>query len=78
MERVVVPSVVKAGKSVALKCLYEEDGDKLYSLKWWRGDDQFYQYVPPSRMAFPVSGVAVNITATDALNSVRGRYLVYY
>ncbi|XP_050692667.1 uncharacterized protein LOC126983681 [Eriocheir sinensis] len=69
VERVVVPSIVEAGSNVLLECLYEEDGDKLYSLKWWRGDDQFYQYVPPSRHAFPVSGVAVNLTATNALNS---------
>ncbi|XP_063850792.1 junctional adhesion molecule 2A-like [Scylla paramamosain] len=69
VEKVEVPRVVRAGESARLECLYQEDGDKLYSLKWWRGDDQFYQYVPPSRNAFPVNGVAVNLSATATLNS---------
>ncbi|KAK4293604.1 hypothetical protein Pmani_033705 [Petrolisthes manimaculis] len=69
VERVVVPPLVETGRRVELECQYREDGDKLYSLKWWRGDDQFYQYVPPDRSHFPIRGVDVNWTATTSRNS---------
>ncbi|XP_071535799.1 uncharacterized protein [Panulirus ornatus] len=68
VESVVVPPVVLAGRRVKLECQYREEGDKLYSLKWWRGDDQFYQYIPPTRKHFPVTGVNLNWTATSSLN----------
>ncbi|XP_042870267.1 uncharacterized protein LOC122252074 [Penaeus japonicus] len=68
VERVVVPPVVLAGRRVKLECQYEEDGDRLYSLKWWHGDDQFYQFIPPHRKHFPVPGVTVNWSATATLN----------
>ncbi|KAF2356020.1 Immunoglobulin [Trinorchestia longiramus] len=65
---VVVPPVVKAGESVILECRYKEEGDTLYTLKWWRGDDQFYQLVPPKRSYYHASGVSVNMSATEHLN----------
>ncbi|XP_047739235.1 uncharacterized protein LOC125178759 [Hyalella azteca] len=65
---VVVPAVVTAGQAVVLECRYEEEGDKLYTLKWWRGDDQFYQLVPPKRSYYHASGVSVNMSATEHLN----------
>ncbi|XP_069980941.1 uncharacterized protein [Penaeus vannamei] len=72
VERVVVPPVVLAGRRVKLECQYEEDGDRLYSLKWWHGDDQFYQFIPPHRKHFPVPGVTVNWSATATLNELYG------
>nr|XP_045620418.1 uncharacterized protein LOC123771741 [Procambarus clarkii] len=68
VEKVVVPPVVLAGRRATLECHYQEDGDKLYSLKWWRGDEEFYQYIPPIRKDFPATGVTVNLTATNSLN----------
>lgn len=68
VEKVVVPPVVLAGRPVTLECHYKEEGDKLYSLKWWRGDEEFYQYIPPKRKEFPATGVTVNLTVTSSLN----------
>ena len=67
---VVVPPVVAAGEAVVLECRYSEEGDKLYTLKWWRGDDQFYQLVPPKRSYYHAPGVSVNMSATENLNPV--------
>ena len=71
VEEVVVPQVVKRGDDVQLECRYQEEGHSLYSLKWWRDEDQFYQYIPPKRSYFDAPGVRVNMTATTALNKVR-------
>ncbi|XP_076058894.1 uncharacterized protein LOC143035805 [Oratosquilla oratoria] len=46
--KVDVPSSVKSGDTVQLVCHYDLEGDHLYSLTWWRGRDQFYQYSPDS------------------------------
>ncbi|XP_066985412.1 uncharacterized protein [Macrobrachium rosenbergii] len=72
VDRVVVPEMVQLGGNATLECWYREDGDKLYSLKWWRGDDQFYQYLPPDRRHFRVTGVHVDMEATASLNNKYG------
>ncbi|XP_068240165.1 uncharacterized protein [Palaemon carinicauda] len=68
VDKVVVPAMVQLGGNATLECWYREDGDKLYSLKWWRGEDEFYQYLPPNRKHFRVAGVHVDMEATDYRN----------
>ncbi|XP_076058505.1 uncharacterized protein LOC143035519 isoform X2 [Oratosquilla oratoria] len=46
--KVDVPARVQEGETVQLVCHYDLDGDNLYSLTWWRGKDQFYQFSPDS------------------------------
>ncbi|XP_069978452.1 uncharacterized protein [Penaeus vannamei] len=41
-----VPSMVQAGATVHLVCRYDLEGASLYSLNWWRGSQQFYQFSP--------------------------------
>ncbi|XP_063843769.1 uncharacterized protein LOC135090697 [Scylla paramamosain] len=44
-----VPRVVVSGSSVQLVCNYEQNverHDPLYSLKWYRDVNQFYEYIP--------------------------------
>ncbi|XP_045124069.1 uncharacterized protein LOC123512011 [Portunus trituberculatus] len=43
-----VPPTVEVGKTVHLACRFDPEGAKLYSLNWWRGSDQFFQYSPSS------------------------------
>ncbi|XP_063861459.1 carcinoembryonic antigen-related cell adhesion molecule 6-like [Scylla paramamosain] len=43
-----VPPVVQVGKTVHLACRFDLEGANLYSLNWWRGSDQFYQFSPSS------------------------------
>lgn len=38
------PSVVKLKGTSTLRCTYDLEGDKLYSVKWYRGSHEFYRY----------------------------------
>ncbi|KAA0183694.1 hypothetical protein HAZT_HAZT006918 [Hyalella azteca] len=49
-------------------CHYDLEGATLYSLKWYKGDSQFYQYIPANRQTktvFQVPGVNVDTSATS-------------
>ncbi|XP_050714131.1 uncharacterized protein LOC126997116 [Eriocheir sinensis] len=43
-----VPQIVEVGKTVHLACRFDLEGANLYSLNWWRGSEQFFQYSPSS------------------------------
>ncbi|XP_064081738.1 uncharacterized protein LOC135198144 [Macrobrachium nipponense] len=47
-----VPPVVVSGSRVRMVCNYEHRADRLdplYSVKWYRGLEQFYQYMPKKK-----------------------------
>ncbi|KAK4302464.1 hypothetical protein Pmani_025448 [Petrolisthes manimaculis] len=47
VERFVVPRYVAVGSNVSLECDYVvQRHATLYSLKWYKGSSQFYQYIP--------------------------------
>ena len=53
------------GSDASLRCHYSLDGATLYSLKWYKGDSQFYQYIPAKQQAkeiFHVPGVEVDVS----------------
>ncbi|CAG9133762.1 unnamed protein product [Plutella xylostella] len=62
------------GAAVSLRCDYDLEGAALYSIRWYRGDTEFYRYVPremPPTMVFPLPAAAsVDLSASDA-SSVR-------
>ncbi|GBM18745.1 hypothetical protein AVEN_44304-1 [Araneus ventricosus] len=60
-----VPSAVNHGESVELSCIYELENDRLYSIKWYRNDVEFYRYVPndwPPGQFLPLPGVRVDVS----------------
>ncbi|XP_053650848.2 uncharacterized protein [Cherax quadricarinatus] len=62
-----VPRVVLVGESATLRCHFALRGEALYSLKWWKGGRQFYQFIPrnsPKMVAFTSPGVRVNIAGS--------------
>lgn len=63
--RLDVPEAVLTGDTAKLVCDYDLEEDALYSIKWYRGDDEFYRYVPkespPSRV-FPLPGINVDVS----------------
>uniref|UniRef100_T1J658 Ig-like domain-containing protein n=1 Tax=Strigamia maritima TaxID=126957 RepID=T1J658_STRMM len=64
-----IPSHVHIGHTVILKCLFELGNDELYSVKWYRGKDEFYRYVPkdkPPGQVFSLEGFKVNQTASNS------------
>lgn len=60
-----VPEAAKAGESVTLSCDYDLESAALYTIKWYRGDEEFYRYVPkesPPTRVFPMPAVNVDVS----------------
>uniref|UniRef100_A0A2L2YQC1 Ig-like domain-containing protein n=1 Tax=Parasteatoda tepidariorum TaxID=114398 RepID=A0A2L2YQC1_PARTP len=64
-----VPSPTTQGESVELICSYRLDEDKLYSVKWYKDDVEFYRYVPndwPPGQFLPLKGVRVDLSKSGS------------
>ena len=65
LESISVPAHQVTGKAVELDCNYDLEGDTLYSVTWYRGQDEFYRYIPgdsnPMHI-FELPGVTVNVS----------------
>lgn len=60
-----VPSLKQRGESVTLTCDYDLEGGKLYSVKWYRDNEEFYRYMPrlrPPQHAHKLDGVKVDVS----------------
>ncbi|XP_035708915.1 uncharacterized protein LOC110851365 isoform X1 [Folsomia candida] len=79
------PSSVRVGETVVLKCLYDLGGDSLYTMKWYRGPDEFYRFTPkesPPVKTFPSPGLSIDLANSNATHltlqradlSLSGRY----
>ena len=63
-----------AGGSAVLKCHFSLEGDKLYTLTWWKDDRQFYQVIPkndPKTVVYTVPGVQVDVSIMVAWRIAR-------
>jgi hypothetical protein len=61
----IVPAVVSPGDKVTLQCLYNLEGAELYTVKWYKGRQEFFRYVPkelPHTRVFPLPGVNVDVS----------------
>ncbi|XP_042888278.1 uncharacterized protein LOC122263748 [Penaeus japonicus] len=76
MSGVSVPSVAVSGTEVKFTCNYETSpahNDTLYSLKWYRGLEQFYEYMPrkdPPMKVYQTDHVHVDKSQSDATSVV--------
>lgn len=62
---VIVPVAVSPGDTVILQCSYDLEGDELYTVKWYKGRQEFFRYVPkelPHTRVFPLPGVNVDVS----------------
>ena len=62
-----MPKYVMVGDSTTLKCHFNLEHEKLYTLTWWKDDRQFYQYIPkndPKIVIFTVPGVTVVVSVS--------------
>ncbi|XP_072941012.1 uncharacterized protein [Epargyreus clarus] len=67
--RVSVPSYRVRGQATQLDCDYELGDDTLYSVKWYRDNEEFYRYMPkydPPKHAYKLEGVKVDLTKSDS------------
>ncbi|XP_042869560.1 uncharacterized protein LOC122251594 [Penaeus japonicus] len=76
LSSVVVPPVVASGSRVVLTCSYEHSEElpqALYSVKWYRGVDQFYEFLPgrsPAMKVFPMEDIEVDETHSNLTSVV--------
>ncbi|KAH8278036.1 hypothetical protein KR026_004211, partial [Drosophila bipectinata] len=70
-----IPKYVIKGSAAQLECLYDLDGEALYSVKWYKDGNEFYRYVPrdmPPAQTFLLSGVVVDLhNSSDAIVALR-------
>lgn len=63
--KIYVPRAVRLGHSVILGCEYNLEDTALYSVKWYRNNEEFYRYVPkeaPPIRVFSSPGVKVDVS----------------
>ncbi|KAG8322734.1 hypothetical protein J6590_018119 [Homalodisca vitripennis] len=67
--KVKVPAYKLKGETAVLQCVYEMEGlEKLYTVKWYRENEEFYRYVPkykPSQISYKVEGIRVDHQMSD-------------
>ncbi|KAH8407921.1 hypothetical protein KR222_001193, partial [Zaprionus bogoriensis] len=69
----VEPPAVRRGQSVALRCEYQLDGAPLYSIKFYRGQLEFYRFTPgeyPHTKVFQYPGIKVDESSSNATQVV--------
>uniref|UniRef100_A0A023G616 Putative neural cell adhesion molecule l1 n=1 Tax=Amblyomma triste TaxID=251400 RepID=A0A023G616_AMBTT len=85
MIEVSVPSRPTRGSTVKLECIYDLEGDALYSVKWYKDQQEFFRFVPmdrPTKRIFRVKGLTVNqaessessVVLNNVQHSASGRY----
>ncbi|XP_054724609.1 uncharacterized protein LOC129234603 [Uloborus diversus] len=65
MEMLDIPAAANQGESIELSCIYDLENDRLYSIKWYKNDVEFYRYVPndwPPGQFLPLPGVRVDLS----------------
>ncbi|XP_046474669.1 paramyosin isoform X1 [Neodiprion pinetum] len=64
----VLPEVVQRGQEAILRCRYDLQDRPLYSVKWYRGNHEFYRFAPkdsPATKTFPIAGINVDVTNSN-------------
>ncbi|XP_048484946.1 uncharacterized protein LOC105395552 isoform X1 [Plutella xylostella] len=67
--RVSVPAYRLRGQTASLECDYELGGSILYSVKWYRDNEEFYRYLPkydPPKHAYKLDGIKVDLGRSDS------------
>lgn len=65
LKSITVPAHRVVGEPVELDCNFDLEGDTLYSITWYRGQAEFYRYIPgdtnPMHI-YDLPGVSVNVS----------------
>ncbi|CAL8096337.1 unnamed protein product [Orchesella dallaii] len=67
--RVHVPEYVREGDTAILKCQYDLDDDKLYTMKWYKGSQEFFRFTPkesPPIKTFRLDGLEVDLNLSNS------------
>jgi len=80
-----VPHQVGSGHDIQLHCVFILEGHRLYSVKWFKGEMEFFRVVPnesPNRRVFPINGLTIDmgnsnesvVTIRNVKSSNTGKY----
>ncbi|XP_034934435.1 cell adhesion molecule 3-like [Chelonus insularis] len=81
-----IPEAVAVGSTVTLTCHYDLQTDVLYAVKWYKGKDEFYRYVPKEFQRISGFGElftnnvdisksdAYRVTLTNVTSDLEGKY----
>ncbi|GBP14685.1 hypothetical protein EVAR_9593_1 [Eumeta japonica] len=64
-----VPEARARGSSATLACDFELEGARLYSVKWYKDNEEFYRYMPrvrPPQHAYQLDGITVDLDKSSA------------
>merc|ERR1712013_458223 len=68
LHQIHVPHHPQVNQSVSLWCEYDLHGEPLYSIKWYKDQQEFYRFLPkesPPQLSFPVEGTVVELGMSD-------------
>ena len=73
LTRTHLPAHAILGEDVVLECLYDMEGDALYSVKWYRNGKEFYRHIPsdsPPTAVFRQPGLVVDVSQSQAMRNL--------
>ncbi|GBP55403.1 hypothetical protein EVAR_45725_1 [Eumeta japonica] len=59
----ITPSVVQRGRNVTMACIHQLHDYGVYSVKWYKGNHEFYRYSPldtPTTRLIPANGIKID------------------
>lgn len=65
MLHVSVPQYPEVGQSVELLCQFELQGEKLYTVSWYKDFNELYRFVPrgsPKQHVYWIDGIKVDVS----------------
>ncbi|XP_065567307.1 uncharacterized protein LOC136031546 isoform X2 [Artemia franciscana] len=68
---IIVPSIVLKGKDALLECQYDLDDEGLYSIKWYKGNEEIFRFIPGEELlsdrikGFNLPGVNIVMEESD-------------
>ncbi|KAK2727280.1 cytotoxic and regulatory T-cell molecule-like isoform X2 [Artemia franciscana] len=71
--QVTVPSVIQAGETATLQCIFDLEQDRLYSVKWYKDNVEFFRFIPkldPPIATYVVDGLRVDERSSSDQNVV--------
>jgi len=70
----VVPAQVMLEERATLQCIFDMEGEELYSVKWYKAGHEFFRYIPGDRdqriTTFNLPGITVEKSYSDASSVV--------
>ncbi|VVC35892.1 Immunoglobulin subtype,Immunoglobulin-like domain,Immunoglobulin-like fold,CD80-like, immunoglobulin [Cinara cedri] len=60
-----VPLAIKEGTTAVMRCDYDLEEEALYTVKWYKGRQEFFRYVPkelPHTRVFPIATINVDVS----------------